>query len=106
MMPIARSTQLLVRTLLAALLWFTPGVAVADPPCDTYPPAKQIACAAIWRQLNEEGAKEIAQFGLAQQKRRDNGQMTAEQHLAENMAFIKQATEKRLQRLKERMAKE
>lgn len=78
----------------------------ADPPCDIYPPGKQLTCAAIWKQLNDEGAKEIAEFGLAQQKRRDDGKMTAEQHLAENMAFIRQATQKRLQRLHERMAKE
>jgi hypothetical protein len=48
----------------------------------------------------------IAQFGLDQQKRREEGKINAEQHLGENMAFIKQSTEKRLARLKERMAKE
>ena len=34
------------------------------------------------------------------------GKINAQQHLAENMAFIKQSTEKRIERLKERMAKD
>ena len=63
-------------------------------------------CAAIWKELNAQGEAEVAQFGLAQQKRRDEGKITAEQHLRENIAFIKQATEKRLKLLEERMAKE
>lgn len=78
----------------------------ADPPCDRYPAAKQTRCAAIWKELNSEDANDVAQFGLAQQKRRDEGKITAQQHLAENMAYIKQSTEKRLGRLRERMAKE
>jgi hypothetical protein len=56
--------------------------------------------------LNREDGPSIAAFGLAQQKRRDEGKINAEQHLAENMAFIKQSTEKRLVRLRARMAKE
>jgi hypothetical protein len=43
---------------------------------------------------------------LDQLKRREQGQITAEQHLAQNMDFIKQSTEKRLARLNQRMAKE
>ena len=78
----------------------------ADPPCDKYPVAKQTTCAAIWKTLNQEDGPSIAQFGLAQLKRREEGKINAEQHLGENMAFIKQSTEKRLARLKERMAKE
>lgn len=78
----------------------------ADPPCDRYPAAKQSRCAEIWKELNQEDGPTIAQFGLDQQKRRDEGKITAQQHLAENMAFIKQSTEKRLERLKARMAKE
>jgi hypothetical protein len=78
----------------------------ADPPCDKYPPAKQPRCAEIWKELNKEDGPIIAQFGLDQQKRRDEGKITAQQHLAENMIFIKQSTEKRLERLKERLAKE
>jgi len=78
----------------------------ADPPCDKYPPAKQARCTEIWKDLNREDGPSIAAFGLAQQKRRDEGQINAEQHLAENMAFIKQSTEKRLGRLHTRMAKE
>jgi hypothetical protein len=76
------------------------------PPCDKYPPAKQSRCAEIWKELNQEDGPLVAQFGLDQQKRREEGKITAQQHLAENMAFIKQSTEKRIERLKERMAKD
>ncbi|MGH7219151.1 MAG: hypothetical protein ACREI1_02320 [Nitrospiraceae bacterium] len=78
----------------------------ADPPCDKYPVAKQPTCAEIWKTLNQEDGPVIAQFGLEQLKRREDGEINAEQHLGENMAFIKQSTEKRLERLKERMVKE
>ena len=78
----------------------------ADPPCDKYPVAKQTKCAAIWKALNQEDGPSIAQFGLAQLKRREEGKINAEQHLAENMTFIKQSTEKRLERLRARMEKE
>ena len=78
----------------------------ADPPCDKYPVAKQTKCAAIWKALNQEDGPSIAQFGLAQLKRREEGKINAEQHLAENMTFIKQSTEKRLERLHARMEKE
>jgi hypothetical protein len=78
----------------------------AGPPCDRYPSGRQTRCAAIWSELNKEDGPIIAQFGLAQQKRREEGKINAEQHLAENMAFIKQSTEKRLERLKARMAAE
>jgi len=77
-----------------------------DPPCDKYPVAKQTKCAAIWRELNQEDGPSIAQFGLAQLKRREEGKINAEQHLSENMTFIKQSTEKRLERLRARMEKE
>lgn len=77
-----------------------------DPPCDKYPPAKQSRCIEIWKELNKQDGPLIAQFGLDQQKRRDEGKIDAQQHLAENMTFIKQSTEKRLERLKERMMKE
>jgi hypothetical protein len=80
--------------------------AAASPPCDKYPVAKQDRCTEIWKELNKEDGPTIAQFGLDQQKRRDEGKITAQQHLAENMTFIKQSTEKRIERLKERMAKE
>jgi hypothetical protein len=78
----------------------------ADPPCDKYPVAKQTTCAVIWKALNQEDGPSIAQFGLDQLKRREEGKINAAQHLGENMAFIKQSTDKRLARLKERMAKE
>ena len=77
-----------------------------DPPCDKYPPIKHRRCAEIWKDLNMADGPLIAQFGLDQLKRREEGKIHAEQHLGENMAFIKQSTEKRLARLKERMAKE
>jgi hypothetical protein len=78
----------------------------ADPPCDKYPLAKQATCAAIWKLLNQEDGPVIAQFGLDQLKRREEGKINGEQHLGENMAFIKQSTEKRLERLRSRMEKE
>lgn len=77
-----------------------------DPPCDVYPSAKQARCIEIWQDLYREDGPVIAQFGLDQLKRREEGQITAEQHLAQNMDFIKQSTQKRLARLNERMAKE
>lgn len=88
-------------------LAITPAIAsAADPPCDKYLPAEQPRCIEIWKGLNKEDGPVIAQFGLDQQKRREEGKINAQQHLAENMTFIKQATEKRIERLKERMAKE
>lgn len=88
-------------------LAITPAItSAADPPCDKYPPTKQPRCVEIWTALNKEDGPLIAQFGLDQQKRREEGKINAQQHLAENMTFIKQATEKRIERLKERMARE
>jgi hypothetical protein len=76
------------------------------PPCDKYPTAKQSRCTEIWKELYKEDGPTIAQFGLDQQKRRDEGKINAQQHLAENMTFIKQSTDKRIERLKERMTRE
>jgi hypothetical protein len=95
---------------LAIILTFS-GIAggqawAVDPPCDTYPAAKQPRCAEIWKALNQEDGPSIAQFGLDQLKRREEGKITAEQHLAQNMEFIKLSTDRRLARLKDRMAKE
>jgi 50S ribosomal subunit-associated GTPase HflX len=98
------------RSLLLALLGLALHTGVEakpiDPPCDKYPPAKQQRCAEIWKELNLEDGPIISQFGLDQLKRREEGKITAQQHLGENMTFIKQSTEKRLERLKDRMAKE
>lgn len=88
------------------LIIFTEFTWAADPPCDKYPAAKQSRCVEIWAALNEEDGPAIAHFGLDQLKRREEGKITAEQHLAQNMDFIKRSTERRLARLKERMAKE
>ena len=96
-----------LKALLSIALTGWPTIAPgADPPCNAYPPAKQARCADIWKELNKEDGPIIAQFGLDQQKRREQGKITAEQHLGENMAFIKRSTEKRLERLKARMASE
>jgi hypothetical protein len=99
-----------IATLATVMLTLTmqmPRSAVAgDPPCDRYPEDKQAVCRTIWKQLNDQAVGEMSRFGLEQQRRRDAGQITAEQHLAENMAFIKQATQNRLKRLEERMARE
>lgn len=81
-------------------------VLAANPPCDKYPVMKHLRCTQIWQELNKEDGPLIAQFGLDQQKRREEGKISAQQHLAENMTFIKDSTEKRIKRLKERMDKE
>jgi hypothetical protein len=93
--------------MILALIALAAGPAEAvDPPCDAFPRAKQARCMEIWKDLNQEDGPVIAQFGLTQLKRREQGQITAEQHLAENMDFIKRSTQKRLARLNERMARE
>ena len=98
------------RTIALAVLLTMPPLAISapviDPPCDAYPLAKQARCVVIWKELNKEDGAAIAQFGLDQLQRREEGKINAQQHLSENMTFIKQSTEKRLARLKERMAKE
>lgn len=92
--------------LIISLAITTSVASAADPPCDKYPTAKQTRCTEIWKDLNKEDGPIIAQFGLDQQKRRDEGKINAQQHLAENMTFIKQSTDKRIERLNERMTKE
>ena len=94
--------------IIAVVLWHLTGnhAWAVDPPCDAFPPAKQHRCVEIWKDLYNEDGPVIAQFGLDQLKRREEGKITAQQHLAQNMDFIKHATEKRLARLNERMAKE
>ena len=97
-------TALALAFILLGASWST--VWAADPPCDKYPSAKQPRCVEIWKELNKEDGPLVAQFGLDQQKRREEGKINAEQHLGENMAFIKQSTDKRLERLRARMEKE
>lgn len=96
------------KLVIAVALWQLTGVHAwaVDPPCDAFPPAKQLRCVEVWKDLYKEDGPAIAQFGLDQLKRREEGKITAQQHLAQNMDFIKQATERRLARLNERMAKE
>ena len=97
-------TALVLAMILLGVSW---GSAWAvDPPCDKYPATKQTKCAAVWKELNQEDGSSIAQFGLDQLKRREDGKITAQQHLAENMTFIKQSTEKRLERLRVRVEKQ
>lgn len=89
---------------LGVLCLLRPAAGAAEPPCDRYPASDQPRCQRLWAQLNREAAAEVSQFGLAQLKRREDGKITAEQHLKENMDFIKQSTDKRLKLLSERMA--
>lgn len=78
----------------------------AEKPCDDYPKHKRARCEALWRQINADAVAEMAEFGFAQWKRREEGKITQEQHLRENFAFIQASAEKRLRLLAERMAKE
>lgn len=89
-----------------ACLLAAPDPALAGKPCDDYPRPKQQRCEALWKQLNAEAEPEMAQFGLAQLKRRQEGKITPEQHLQENTDFIKRSTERRLKLLKDRLDKE
>lgn len=91
--------------LLAGLFWASQ-TAAADPPCDQYPQPQQPRCEKVWKQLNQESVADISRFGLDQLKRRQEGKISQEQHLKENMEFIKQSTDKRLKLLSERMAQE
>jgi hypothetical protein len=102
---VVRTGRMLPIIMTGLFVWLATAWAV-DAPCDTYPTVKQARCAEMWKELNREDGPIIAQFGLEQQKRRDAGTINAQQHLAENMTFIKQSTEKRLARLKDRMSKE
>ena len=81
------------------------GLAWAEQPCDRYPANKQARCERLWKEINAESVAEVAQFGMDQLKRRQEGKITQEQHLQENSTFIKQSAEKRLRLLSERMGK-
>lgn len=91
--------------LLTGSLW-APLAEATDPPCDKYPATQHTRCEKLWKQLNQDAVAEISQFGLAQLKRRQEGQLSQEQHLKENMEFIKQSTDKRLKALADRMAQD
>jgi len=82
------------------------GLASAEQPCDRYPAKKQARCERLWTEINAESVAEMAQFGMDQLKRRQEGKISQEQHLQENSTFIKQSAEKRLRLLSERMGKE
>ena len=52
-------------TIVFVFLELMGGMALAaDPPCDTYPAAKQPRCSEIWKDLYKEDGPVIAQFGL------------------------------------------
>jgi len=83
---------------MSALVW-------AEQPCDRYPANKQARCERLWNEINAESVAELAQFGMDQLKRRQEGKITQEQHLQENTTFIKQSAERRLRLLSESMGK-
>ncbi len=83
-----------------------PSLTSAEKPCDDYPQHKQKRCETLWKQINADAAAEMAQFGRTQLKRREEGTISKEQHLRENMAFIKQSADKRLRLLSKLMSKE
>jgi hypothetical protein len=96
--------QILLPLVATASLFSLAWGAQAEPPCDKYREKQQARCEQLWKQLNREAAAEVAQFGLDQLKRRQAGTITQEQHLKENMEFIKRSTDKRLKLLSEQMA--
>lgn len=79
------------------------GLAWAEQPCDRYPASKQGRCEWLWSEINAESVAEMAQFGMDQLKRRQEGKISQER---ENSTFIKQSAEKRLRLLVEQMGKE
>ncbi|MGH7235333.1 MAG: hypothetical protein ACREIO_03030 [Nitrospiraceae bacterium] len=83
-----------------------PSPASAEKPCDDYPESKRKRCETLWKRINADAASEMAQFGRTQLRRRQEGTISQEQHLRENMAFIKHSAEKRLELLSEQMGKE
>ena len=90
----------------AFVILFACGAWATEPPCDHYPLQKQQRCEIHWKQINDEAVGEMVEFGSTQLKRRGAGMITAEQHLQQNMDFIKRSAEKRLRLLSERMSQE
>jgi len=90
----------------ATPVFFASEPALAEKPCEDYPVNKRTRCEVVWKQINDEELSAVAEFGLRQLKRRQEGTITPEQHLKENMDFIKASGEKRLRLLSERMARE
>ncbi len=99
-------TASLLPPLLGLLLLGETSPVWAEPPCDKYVTDRQPTCARLWKQLNREAEAEISRFGLDQLRRREAGQISQEQHLKENIEFIRQSTAKRLKLLDERMAQD
>ena len=83
-----------------------PSPTSAEKPCDDYPESKRKRCETLWKRINADAASETAQFGRTQLRRRQEGTISQEQHLRENMAFIKHSAEKRLELLSEQIGKE
>lgn len=92
--------------MLTLCAWQLSYEAWAEKPCDDYPKSKQARCKALWKQINADAVAEMAEFGFAQLRRRQEGKISQEQHLRENFAFIQASAEKRLKLLAERMATE
>ncbi len=90
-------------TIWIGILIVLPPAVRADKPCDDYPVDQYTRCEQHWKQINREAEAEMAAFGLRQLERRRNGTISADQHLSENIAFIKASGEKRLRLLRERM---
>jgi hypothetical protein len=90
----------------ALFVFLASETARAEKPCEDYPVKKRTRCEAVWKQINDEELGAVAEFGLRQLKRRQEGTITPEQHLKENMEFIKASGEKRLRLLSERMERE
>jgi hypothetical protein len=78
----------------------------AEQPCDRYPASDQMRCERVWKEINNEAVGEMADFGMRQLKRREEGKITQEQHLQQNFDFIKQSAQKRLKVLSERMSQD
>lgn len=100
------STYSTVFFLLTLPVFGMSSLAWAEQPCDRYPINKQARCERLWKEINAESVADMAQFGIDQLKRRQEGKITQEQHLQENTTFIKESAEKRLRLLSERMGKE
>ena len=80
--------------------------AQAERPCDDYPVSRQSRCERLWKQINQEAEAEMAEFGWRQLRRRQEGAISAEQHVHENLAFIQASGQRRLKQLRERMEAE
>ena len=61
-------------------VWLASEPALAEKPCEDYPVNKRMRCETVWKQINDEELSTVAEFGLRQLKRRQEGTITPEQH--------------------------